>query len=80
MPRLNGLELREKVNKNEDLKLKCTPYLLFSTSADQQDVAYAYSMAVQGFFVKPISLEELKQTIKIIVAYWQQCVSPNYIK
>ena len=80
MPRLNGLELREKVHNNEDLRLKCIPYLFFSTSAEQSHVVDAYSKSVQGFFVKPNSLEELKRTIKIIVEYWQECESPNYIK
>jgi YesN/AraC family two-component response regulator len=29
MPRLSGLELREKVINNEDLRLKSIPYLFF---------------------------------------------------
>lgn len=80
MPKLNGLELREKVHTNEDLRLKCIPYLFFSTSAQQSHVVDAYSKSVQGFFVKPGTQEELKRTIKIIVEYWQECESPNYIK
>ena len=80
MPKLNGLELREKIINNEDLRVKCIPYLFFSTSAEQKHVVDAYSKSVQGFFVKPHSVDELKQTIKIIVEYWQKCESPNYIK
>lgn len=80
MPKLNGLELREKVNSNEELKLKCIPYLLFSTSAEQNHVVEAYSKSVQGFFVKPNSIEELRRTIQIIVAYWRECESPHYVK
>lgn len=80
MPKLNGLELREKIHTNEDLRIKCTPYLFFSTSSEQKFVVDAYSKSVQGFFVKPYNFEELKQTIKIIVEYWQKCESPNYIK
>lgn len=80
MPKLNGLELREKIHTNEDLRLKCIPYLFFSTSAEQKHVVDAYSKSVQGFFIKPYSFEELKRTIKIIIEYWQECESPNYIK
>ena len=80
MPRLTGIELREKIHTNEDLRIKCIPYLFFSTSAEQQHVVDAYSKSVQGFFVKPHSFEKLKRTIRIIVEYWQECVSPNYIK
>ena len=80
MPKLNGIELREKIHTNEDLRLKCIPYLFFSTSAEQKHVVDAYSKSVQGFFVKPHTFEKLKRTIKIIVEYWQECESPNYIK
>jgi CheY-like chemotaxis protein len=80
MPRLNGMELREKVHNNEDLRLKCTPYLFFSTSAEQQHVIDAYSKSIQGFFVKPNSFSEIKRTLKIIIDYWKECVSPNYVK
>src|SRR5687767_7525153 len=80
MPKLNGIELRAKIHNNEGLRIKCIPYLMFTTSAEQKHVIDAYSKSVQGFFVKPSTIEELKQTIKLVVAYWQECVSPNYKK
>ncbi len=79
MPRLNGMQLREKVHMNEDLRLKSIPYLFFTTNAEQKFVLEAYSKSVQGFFVKPSSYDKLKSTIKTIVDYWQECVSPNYV-
>ncbi len=80
MPKLSGLELREKIHNNEDLRLKSIPYLFFSTSAEQQHVIDAYSRSIQGFFVKPNNYAKLKSTIVKIVEYWQECESPNYIK
>ena len=80
MPRLNGIELREKIINNEDLRLKSIPYLFFSTTAEQQHVIDAYSRSIQGFFVKPSNHNKLKQTIVKIVDYWLECESPNYIK
>ena len=80
MPKLNGLELREKVHNNEKLRVKCIPYLFFTTSASQQAVIDAYSKSVQGFFIKPNNMTDLERTIKRIVEYWQECHSPNYIK
>ena len=80
MPKLNGMELREKVHNNEDLRLKSIPYLFFSTSAEQKHVIDAYSRSIQGFFIKPTSYDKLKQVIVKIVEYWQECESPNYIK
>ena len=80
MPKLNGMELREKIHNNEDLRLKSIPYLFFSTSAEQKHVIDAYSRSIQGFFVKPNDYHRLKNTIVKIVEYWQECESPNYIK
>ena len=79
MPKLNGMELREKVHNNEDLRLKSIPYLFFSTSAEQANVIDAYSRSIQGFFIKPPNVQKLKATISKIIDYWQECVSPNYI-
>jgi CheY-like chemotaxis protein len=80
MPKLSGMELREKVHNNEDLRLKSIPYLFFSTSAEQSHVIDAYSRSIQGFFVKPSSYDKLKSVLVKIVEYWQDCESPNYIK
>jgi CheY-like chemotaxis protein len=79
MPRLSGLELREKIHENEDLRLKSIPYLFFSTSAEQAHVVDAYSKSIQGFFVKPSKIADITETMKVIIDYWTRCVSPNYI-
>lgn len=78
MPKLTGFELREKVRTNEDLNLKCIPYLFFTTTSSQKAVIDAYSQSVQGFFVKPNSVEKLERTIKRIIEYWQECEAPNF--
>lgn len=80
MPKLSGIELREKIHQNEDLRLKSIPYLFFSTSAEQAHVIDAYSKSIQGFFVKPSSYREIKEMITTIINYWETCVSPNYVK
>ena len=80
MPKLNGMQLREQINANEDMRLKCTPYLFFSTWAEQKFVVEAYSKSVQGFFIKPHDWDHLMHTIKAIIEYWKECESPKYIK
>ena len=79
MPKLNGMELRDKVHNNEELRLKCIPYLFFTTTASQKAVIDAYSKSAQGFFIKPPSYEKLQTIIKKIVEYWQECEAPNYM-
>lgn len=76
MPKLSGIELREKIHNNESLRLKCIPYLFFTTSIQQDQVIDAYSKSVQGFFTKPHSYSEILRVIKNIVEYWKDCHSP----
>jgi len=79
LPKLGGFELREKIHNNEQLRLKCIPYLFFTTSGDQQHVIAAYSKSDQGFFVKPNSYAELLRVMKNIMEYWKDCQSPDII-
>lgn len=77
MPKLNGFELRAKLRTDAALQIKCIPYLFFSTAIDQKAVIEAYSLSVQGFFVKSSSITELERTIGLIMDYWRSCAAPN---
>ncbi|MCE7065169.1 response regulator [Dyadobacter sp. CY326] len=77
LPKLNGFELRNKLNNDAELKLKCIPYLYFTTALNQQAVIDAYSMSAQGFFVKTADLDDLQDTLRVIMEYWMKCAAPN---
>src|SRR5688572_21435039 len=77
MPKLNGFALREKLKTDSKLSNKCIPYLFFSTASNQKAVIDAYSLSVQGFFVKQSSMDELEKTIRAIMEYWRRCAAPN---
>lgn len=77
MPKLDGFALRSKIKTDADLQLKCIPYLFFSTAINQKAVIDAYSMSVQGFFVKETKMAELEKTISVIMEYWKRCAAPN---
>lgn len=76
MPVLSGLELKERINAHIDLRLKCTPYIFFSTSSSRTNVLQAYSGCAQGYFMKPAEIEQLVTTIKKIVEYWDESIVP----
>ena len=77
MPKLSGFELRAKLKTDADLAVKCIPYLFFSTAVNQKAVIDAYSMSVQGFFLKEITMSELEKTLSVIMEYWKKCAAPN---
>lgn len=77
MPKLSGFELRDKIYNNEQLRTKCIPYLFFTTTSEQNAVIEAYSKSIQGFFVKPVSVQTLTKMLKSIIEYWKHCHSPK---
>jgi CheY-like chemotaxis protein len=78
MPKLDGFALRDKIKMDANLQMKCIPYLFFSTASSQKAVVDAYSLSVQGFFIKQTSLAELEKTITVIMEYWKRCVAPKH--
>ncbi|MBV9961584.1 MAG: response regulator [Parafilimonas sp.] len=78
LPKLNGIQLRQKLKTDANLHLKCIPYLFFTTIGNHRAVIEAYSTSVQGFFTKPNSYNELREQIQIIMDYWKHCSAPNY--
>lgn len=77
LPKLDGFALRNKIKMDAKLQLRCIPYLFFSTAVSQAAVVDAYSLSVQGFFVKQNTVAELEKTVKAIMEYWSRCAAPN---
>jgi len=77
LPKLDGFALRDKIKMDAKLQLRCIPYLFFSTAVSQDAVVKAYSLSVQGFFVKQDSIDQLEKTIRVIMEYWKRCAAPN---
>jgi CheY-like chemotaxis protein len=77
LPWLDGFALREKIKLDAKLQLKCIPYLFFTTASTQKFVTDAYSLSVQGSFIKQNIMAELEKTISVIMEYWLRCTSPN---
>jgi CheY-like chemotaxis protein len=79
MPRLNGLELREAINGDEELRQKSIPFMFLSTTANPHEVRKAYDLTVQGFFEKSPTVPAMQQQLKLVIDYWSRCKHPNSI-
>ena len=77
MPAMTGLELCKAITDSESLKVKSIPFIFLTTTSDQRVIKQAYQMYVQGFFVKPGSIKELQEMIRMIIDYWKICRNPN---
>ena len=80
MPIMTGIELRDKMQQVGEFKLRTIPFLFLTTGTAADNVIYAYTRSVQGFFLKPTNFEKLKATIKQIIDYWTNCTEPTFHK
>ena len=78
LPGQNGIEFKQRIDEDEQLKKKSIPFVFHSTSAEPKYVEKAYlKMTVQGYFIKGNSYRDIKNTLKMIFEYWQVCRHPN---
>jgi CheY-like chemotaxis protein len=76
LPVMTGLEFYKKITSTESLRMKSIPFIFLTTSSDRNIITQAYEMFVQGFFVKPTNIKDLKDMIRMIVDYWKICRHP----
>ena len=77
MGKINGLKLKKLVSDDDHLRMKCVPFLFFSTSRATAAVEEAYSYNVQGYFVKPSNLAGFKTLFRTLIDYWTISEKPN---
>jgi len=77
MPKISGLELRQKIYDDEILRQKSIPFLFLSTADDRVFIDKAYNLAVQGYFKKPARVADIKEMLMAIIIYWQYSYHPN---
>lgn len=78
MHRVSGFELKKKIFENEDIRLKCIPFLMLSTSGASASILEAYSLNVQGYFIKPNSISKVKELFDVVVNYWSLSQRPTW--
>jgi CheY-like chemotaxis protein len=77
MPFISGFDLRNKIYENDALRLKCIPYIFFTTGNTNEMVKEAYSTSVQGYFKKPDNLKEYERVLDNIISYWSDSITPS---
>ncbi len=68
MPKVNGLEVLEKM-KNHD-KTKDIPIIIYSSSTENSDIASAYAHGVNSYINKPDRYQEMKELFISLFHYW----------
>jgi CheY-like chemotaxis protein len=77
MPQLNGLQMKEVIQRDEFLRTKGIPFVFISTNAGKETVRQAHALSVQGFFQKPTTMDEIKDMLQKLFDYWELCKHVN---
>ncbi|GEO11991.1 response regulator [Segetibacter aerophilus] len=77
LPGMNGLELKETINNDEQLKDKGIPFVFISTDTSAEAIRTAHKLNVQGYFEKPGELAYVEQLMVRIFEYWELCKHIN---
>ena len=78
LPGMSGLEFKNKLDANENLRKKSIPFIFYSTSAEKKYITTAYlNLTVQGYFRKADNIREIKNQVTTIFEYWKICQHPN---
>lgn len=67
MPRMNGFEVLEEINK--DSALKRIPVIIFSISQNPADMERAKSLNAKLYIVKPVGVEGIISVIQTIESF-----------
>lgn len=77
MPRMNGIEVLEKLSVDTDLKK--LPVVVFTSSNHQADIKTCYELGANAYVNKPIDFSELEKTVDTIVQFWVNInVKPHF--
>lgn len=68
LPKVDGLEVLEKIRANEELK--CIPTVILTTSEAEGDISKAYNYNVNSYLVKPLDVEKFSKMIETFGFYW----------
>lgn len=68
MPRLNGLEVLERMRADPQLRL--VPVVILTGSREEHDLASAYRLGANAYVVKPVDFAQLVGVVRQLGAFW----------
>ena len=68
LPKIDGLEVLEKVKSDE--KLRVIPVVVLTSSREEKDMVMSYKLGVNAYVVKPVDFHEFVNAIKELGVFW----------
>jgi len=68
LPKVDGLEVLEKVKRDENLRH--VPIVMLTSSREEQDLVKSYELGVNAFVVKPVEFNQFFKAIQDLGVFW----------
>jgi CheY-like chemotaxis protein len=68
LPKLDGLEVLQRIKSDE--KLKAIPVVVLTSSREEKDMVASYRLGVNAYVVKPVNFHEFVNAVKELGVFW----------
>lgn len=68
LPKVDGLEVLQKIKSDESLKM--IPVVVLTSSREERDMVASYKLGVNAYVVKPVDFHEFVNAIKELGVFW----------
>lgn len=68
LPKINGLEVLQRIKSDENLKL--IPVVVLTSSREEKDMVASYKLGVNAYVVKPVDFHEFVNAVRELGVFW----------
>jgi CheY-like chemotaxis protein len=68
LPKVDGLEVLERVKSDE--RLKMIPVVVLTSSQEEKDMMKSYALGVNAYVVKPVDFHEFINAVRQLGVFW----------
>jgi CheY-like chemotaxis protein len=68
MPKVNGLEVLQKIRSDE--RTKTIPVVVLTSSNEDPDIKECYKLGVNSYIVKPVGFDDFTKVVADLGFYW----------
>jgi two-component system response regulator len=76
MPKVNGIEVLEKIRADE--RTKTIPVVMLTSSREDPDIKRCYELGVNSYVIKPVEFDEFRKAISSLGLFWMIVNQPPH--